>query len=64
MTQIPDATDAQLLEAGYKACDRIESGEPSEDISLIEGETRTRGYYMDSGAIITAARVTICSPSD
>lgn len=59
-TQIPNATDAQLLEAGYAACERIEAGISGEDWSIIEGETMTNGYYMDSAAISGSARTTLC----
>ncbi|KTS09032.1 DUF732 domain-containing protein [Microbacterium testaceum] len=58
---IPNATDAQLLEAGKKACEAIASGTNTLLVSLIDGEpTNGMGYYSDSGVIITAARGTIC----
>lgn len=64
-TQIPDATDAQLLDAAHEACERIEGGESSAEMSLIEGETKSdAGYFMDSGAIITSARLTMCPPTE
>lgn len=63
-TQIPEATDEQLLDAANEACDRIEGGESSAEMSLIEGETQTGGYFMDSGAIITSARLTMCPPTE
>ncbi len=60
-TQIPDATDEQLLAAGVQACERLAAGESSDAMSLIEGETPNGlGYFTDSGMIITAARQTIC----
>lgn len=60
-TQIPDATDAQLLSAGQAACVKIAAGEPSETISVIEGETRdAAGYFTDSSAITGAATKTLC----
>lgn len=59
-TQIPDVTDEQLLAAAQDACDRLAAGESGENMTLIEGETTTNGYYMDSGAIIISARLTMC----
>lgn len=59
-SQIPDATDDQLLAAGNEACERLATGESGEEMTLIEGEETTGGYYMDSSAIIIAARLTIC----
>lgn len=61
-SQIPDATDEQLISAGYDGCARLEAGEVGEDISLIDGETRSEaGLYVDSGAILSAASVTLCA---
>lgn len=62
-TQIPDATDEQLLEAAHEACERIAAGTSGEDMTLIEGETRTNGYFMDTAAISTSAALTICPRS-
>ncbi|CAN7267826.1 DUF732 domain-containing protein [Microbacterium foliorum] len=63
-TVIPDATDEQLLEAGWEACERREAGEPGDDISVIEGEERNDyGIYLDSQAIVGAARQTLCPVS-
>lgn len=59
-SQIPNATDQQLVTAAQEACDRLESGESGENMSLIDGEEETNGYFMDSGAIIIAARLTMC----
>lgn len=59
-SQIPDATDEQLLAAANEACERLESGESGENMTLIDGEETTNGYFMDSGAIIIAARMTLC----
>jgi hypothetical protein len=60
-TQIPNATDEQLLAAGQDACDRLASGESGETMVLIEGEEpNVGGYYLDSSAIITAARLNLC----
>lgn len=63
-TVIPNATDEQLLEAGWEACERREAGEPGDDISVIEGEERNDyGIYLDSQAIVGAARQTLCPVS-
>lgn len=59
-SQIPDATEEQLLSAGHEACERLAGGESGENMTLIEGEETTGGYYMDSSAIIIAARLTLC----
>lgn len=59
-TQIPNATDQQLLDAGKAACERYAQGESYENMSVIEGETQVDGYYYDSAAIILAAVNTIC----
>lgn len=59
-TQIPNATDAQLLEAAHHACEALAPDLTGEDLSLIDGETRTNGHYMDSSAIIISARLTMC----
>lgn len=59
---IPNAADEQLLTAGKEACERLRAGEPSDTIVLIDGETKNGAdYYSDSGAIITAARQTLCT---
>lgn len=62
-TQIPDVTDEQLITLAHTACDRMAAGISGENWSGIEGETKTNGYYMDSGAIAIAAAMTLC-PSD
>lgn len=60
-SQIPNATDEQLIAVGYTACELIAAGESGEDTSLIEGETRSiHGYFADSGAILTAAAMSLC----
>ncbi|CAN7154332.1 DUF732 domain-containing protein [Microbacterium foliorum] len=60
-TTIPDATDEQLLAAGMEACERLRAGETSDTITLIEGEQKNGAdIYADSGAIITAARLSLC----
>lgn len=60
-TQIPDATDAQLLDAGRRACELLAAGEAPESITVIEGETQdAAGYFTDSSAITGAASKTLC----
>ena len=60
-TLIPDATDEQLLAAGWEACDRRASEPVGEDISLIEGEERNEGgIYRDSLVIVGAAWGELC----
>lgn len=60
-TQIPNATDEQLIEAGYAACDAIEADTPTDQISVIEGEQPNGlGYFDDSGIIVQATSTTLC----
>lgn len=60
-TQIPNATDQQLIDAGHQACERLAAGEASDQMSVIEGEVAGEGgYYWDSAAIINAARTSLC----
>lgn len=61
-TQIPNATDEQLLDAAWEACAYLEAGGNPDDLTVIEGETRNieGGYYMDSQAIAMAALSNIC----
>ncbi|QLD10885.1 DUF732 domain-containing protein [Microbacterium oleivorans] len=60
-TQIPDATDEQLLAAGADACEQIAEGTPGDQISVIENEQLgVLGTYDDSGAIVSAARTNLC----
>lgn len=59
---IPDATDEQLLAAGYEACERLAAGEASTDITLIEGEERNpqSEMYLDSVSIVSTASPHLC----
>lgn len=57
---IPNATDEQLLDAGHEACERLAAGEPSDTISLIDGEQTTAGYFRDSVQIVQAAATNLC----
>lgn len=59
-TRIADVPDAELVEKGYEACDRIRADESTDHMTFFEGEERIAGYYRDSGAVITAARGFLC----
>lgn len=60
-TQIPNATDEQLVAVGYEACEQAPDGTDSTAVSLIEGETANEGgYFVDSISIIMAARLYLC----
>lgn len=60
-TQIPDASDEQLLAAGADACTQIANGERPEDVRVIEGEKPTDlGGYQDSGRIGFVANEHLC----
>lgn len=60
-TQIPNATDEQLLAAGLAGCERILSGEGVEGMSVITDEAPgTGGYFYDSNAIIAGAMIHLC----
>ncbi|PRB14458.1 DUF732 domain-containing protein [Microbacterium sp. MYb62] len=61
-TQIPRATDKQLIDAGHEACRQLESGVALEDVRVVEGETAhpsTGGYY-DTSAIMGGAILSYC----
>lgn len=60
-TQIADAADASLIDAGHQACEQILAGVPIEDVRVIEGETpNASGYYADSSNVRNAAQVAYC----
>ncbi|WP_417555585.1 DUF732 domain-containing protein [Microbacterium sp.] len=60
-TQIPNATDDQLLSAADDACARMAAGEQTDTMSLIDGEQKdSGGYFYDSGVIITGASMFVC----
>lgn len=63
-SQIPNASDEQLISAGQEACDRLRAGESTDLMSVIDGEQRSGanhdGYYYDSNAIIMAAQLKLC----
>ena len=57
---IPNATDEQLINAGHEACDLLIAGTPFNDVTVIEGEERVQGSYLDSAAIATAGLLHFC----
>lgn len=60
-TQIPNATDDQLIDVGQRACAELAAGADTTVLSLIDGEQPSEvGYFRDSQAIITAAATTLC----
>ena len=61
-TQIPDATDEQLLAAGADACEQIADGTLPDKVRVIEGEQPDdAAYYVDSMIIGGAASKTLCA---
>lgn len=59
-TTIPNATDEQLIAAGHEACDALINQQPFNDVSVIEGEQRVQGSFLDSAAIATAGMLYFC----
>lgn len=61
-TQIPNATDAQLIDAGHEACRQLEAGTPLENVRVVEGETAhpSTGAFYDSSAIMGGAILSYC----
>lgn len=60
-TQIPNATDEQLLDAGVAACEQIAAGEMPDGVQVIEGEEPAPlGGYQDSGRIGVVANEHLC----
>lgn len=60
-TQIPGATDGQLLAAGADACAQMAAGAALETITVIDGETPdAAGYFVDSMIIAGNADGTLC----
>lgn len=57
---IPSATDEQLITGGRDACEALTAGTPFDDVTVIEGEERVQGSYLDSAAITTAAVLFFC----
>ena len=61
-TQIPNATDEQLIAAGHDACEQLESGVALENVRVVDGETphpSTSAYY-DTSAIMGGAILSYC----
>lgn len=61
-TQIPNATDEQLIAAGHDACDQLAAGTAYENVRVVENETphpSTGGYY-DTSAIMGGAVLYYC----
>lgn len=59
-TTIPNATDEQLITAGHEACEALLAQTPFADISVIEGEERVQGSFLDSTAIASAGILYFC----
>lgn len=59
-TTIPNATDAQLMAGGHEACESMADGTAFSDVTVIEGEPRTQGSYLDSAAIASAGLLFYC----
>lgn len=60
-TSIPNASDGQLVEAGWEACEQIRSGTDPGDVRLVDGEqSNGADIYADSSAIMNAALLTLC----
>lgn len=57
---IPSATDEQLVVAGQEACAALSTGTAFNDVTVIEGEERVQGSYLDSAAIATAGVLFFC----
>lgn len=61
-TQIPNATDEQLLEAAAAACEQLASGTVHDEVRVIEGEQPNQlNSYTDSGDIALYASEYICT---
>lgn len=61
-TQIGNATDQQLIDAGHEACRQLEAGTALEDVRVVEGETAhpSTGAYYDTSAIMSGAILNYC----
>lgn len=61
-TQIGNATDQQLIDAGHEACRQLEAGTALEDVRVVEGETPhpSTGAYYDTSAILSGAILNYC----
>lgn len=61
-TQIGNATDEQLIEAGHEACEQLAAGTALEDVRVVEGETAhpSTGAFYDTSAILSGAILNYC----
>lgn len=60
-TQIPDASDEQLIAAGHVACEQLESGVALEAVRVVEGEQpHKNGNFYDTSAIMNGALKAYC----
>ena len=61
-TQIPNATDQQLIDAGHEACHQLASGVALEDVRVVDGETAhpSTGAFYDTSAIMGGAILNYC----
>lgn len=55
-TQIPNASDEQLIKAGRDACAASASGTPDGQISVVQGESAGDGSLRDTDIILMIAR--------
>ena len=61
-TQIPNASDAQLLEAAAAACEQLAAGTEHHAVRVVDGETPNQlGRYNDSADIAGYASEFICT---
>lgn len=60
-SQITDATDQQLIDAGHEACAQLEAGVAYEDVRVVEGEQPLNDTYYDSSAVMNGAITAYCS---
>jgi hypothetical protein len=59
-TQIGNATDDQLIQAGHDACEQLADGTDSFDVRVVEGEQPTEVGYADSFRIAAVALEHLC----
>lgn len=59
-SQITNATDEQLINAGHEACVQLESGVAYEDVRVVEGEQPMNDIYYDSSAVMNGAITAYC----
>lgn len=60
-TQIPDASDEELISAGHEACEQLDAGTAFEDVRVVDGEqAHENGAFYDTSAIMNGAIVAYC----